>query len=191
MALAQQGTVEDEIVSFLQHVSVLILTYNEAPNIGRTLAALRSFPEVVVLDSGSSDETLAIAASYPNVRVVYRKFDCHGAQWNYGLVDCGLRGEWVLALDADYVLPQSLVNEIAELTPLDIQSGYRAAFRYCVFGKALSATLYPPVVALYRRHAAHYIQEGHTQRVVVEGEVLQLIHRIDHDDRKSLARWLA
>jgi glycosyltransferase involved in cell wall biosynthesis len=177
-------------VSFLQQVSVLILTFNEAPNIGRTLDALKSFPEVLVLDSGSTDETLAIAARYPNVRVASRPFDSHSAQWNHGLTACGLGREWVLALDADYVLPTALVEEIAALAPADDVAGYRTAFTYWILGKPLSRSLYPPVTTLYRRGGAHYAQDGHTQRVKLDGAVLSLEGRIAHDDRKPLAPWL-
>ena len=99
----------------LDQISVLILTFNEAPNIGRTLAALTAFPEIVVLDSGSSDETLEIVARFPNARLETRVFDTHGAQWSHGLECCGLTRPWLLALDADYVLPKILVDEIARL----------------------------------------------------------------------------
>jgi glycosyltransferase involved in cell wall biosynthesis len=178
-------------VSFLEQISVLILTFNEAPNIGRTLDALKDFPEVVVVDSGSTDDTLATVARYPNARVHQRPFDSHGAQWTYGLTSCGLAREWVLALDADYQLPSELVAEIAALDPTAGRAGFRVGFRYCVFGRPLATTLYPPLVALYRRTAAHYVQEGHTQRVVVNGEIGQLRGRIHHDDRKPLDRWLS
>jgi len=178
-------------VSFLQQVSVLILTFNEAPNIGRTLDGLKSFPEVLVLDSGSTDETLAIAARYPNVRVASRPFDNHSAQWNHGLTACGLGREWVLALDADYLLPTALGEEITALAPAAEVAGYQTGFRYGVWGKVLSGSLYPPVVTLYRRARAHYVQDGHTQRVVVDGGIGLLQARILHDDRKPLARWLA
>lgn len=177
-------------MSFLDEVSVLILTLNEAANIERTLGALTEFSEVVVLDSGSTDETLAIAQRFLNVRVCHRPFDNHSAQWNYGLTDCGLARPWVLALDADYVLPKALVDEIAMLQPADDVDGYNAAFTYWVLGKPLSRSLYPPVTTLYRRTRGHYEQDGHTQRIRVAGTVLTLSGRIAHDDRKPLARWL-
>lgn len=177
-------------MSFLSQISVLILTFNEAPNIGRTLDALVAFPEVVVLDSGSTDDTLAIARHYPNVRVCHRPFDSHSAQWNHGLAACGLQSEWVLALDADYVLSASLVDEIAALAPTADVVGYRTAFTYWILGKPLSRSLYPPVTTLYRRAVAHYEQDGHTQRVKVNGGGLSLDGRIAHDDRKPLAHWL-
>ena len=178
-------------MSFLERIAVLILTYNEAPNIGRTLAALHRLPEVVVLDSNSTDETADIVSQFANARLVRRAFDNHESQWTYGLASCRIEREWVLALDADYVLPDAAIAEIAALEPDATVAGYRVGFNYCIEGRRLSASLYPPVVALYRRHGARYEQAGHTQRVVVSGRVLALANRIDHDDRKPLSRWFA
>lgn len=175
---------------FAQHVSVLILSSNEVQNIARTLDALTSFPEVVVLDSCSTDATVEIARSYPNVRVVTRAFDRHATQWNYGLTACGIERPWILALDADYALSTSLVEEIDKLPVKTSVAGYRAKFRYCIQGRRLSAALYPPHVVLFQRQKARYVQEGHTQRVIIEGLIADLEGFIDHDDRKPLARWL-
>jgi hypothetical protein len=145
----------------------------------------------VVLDSGSNDGTIEILGGYTNVRYLTRPFDTHAAQWSHGLTSGGISRPWVLALDADYILSSALVGEIASLSPGTSIAGYRIAFRYCVFGRPLSAALYPPVIALYRRERAHYLQDGHTQRVVVDGTVARLKGFIDHDDRKSLSRWFA
>jgi glycosyltransferase involved in cell wall biosynthesis len=177
--------------SLLDRIDVIILAWNEEANLARTLDALRDFPRVMVLDSGSTDTTLEIAARYPNVRVCTRAFDNHAAQWNHALTACGLQGEWVLALDADYVLTPALLAEIAELRPAAATGGYRARFRYCIEGRPLSGSLYPPVTVLYRRDGAHYVQDGHTQRVVVHADVLALSQAILHDDRKPFAAWLA
>jgi hypothetical protein len=178
-------------MSFLEQIGVLILTYNEAANIRRTLDALTGFSDVVVLDSGSNDGTIEILGTYPNVRCLTRPFDTHAAQWSYGLTSCGIHRPWVLALDADYIVSSRLVDEIASLSPDNSISGYRVAFRYCVFGRPLSSALYPPVIALYRRERAHYVQEGHTQKVIVHGAIEALKGVIDHDDRKPLSRWFA
>lgn len=177
-------------MSFLENIAVLILTYNEASNIGRTLEALRQLPEIVVLDSYSSDETAQIVSQYSNTRLVRRAFDSHANQWNHGLTACDIGREWVLALDADYVLTASLIEEIAALAPPETVSGYRISFNYCVLGKRLSASLYPPVVALFRRQRSHYEQSGHTQRLILNGFSDSLSQRIDHDDRKPLSRWI-
>ena len=175
-------------MSFLEQISVLILTYNEASNIGRTLNVLSAFPDILVLDSGSTDETIEIVKKSSDARIVTRLFDSHAAQWNYGVRQC--RNPWVLALDADYVVPGELVHEIARLGPSASIGGYRVSFRYFVFGRPLRGALYPPVVVLYRRDSTHYRQDGHTQRAAVDGTIEELRTRIDHDDRKPLSRWL-
>src|SRR5262249_33476835 len=61
---------------------------------------------------------------------------------------------------------------------------------YCINGKRLHSGIYPPVTALYRREAASYVQDGHTQRVVVDGHIAELRSLLLHDDRKPLRRWL-
>ena len=177
-------------MALLHSIEVLVLTFNEEANIARTLDALAAFARVVILDSGSSDQTLRIASRYANVRVASRPFDTHAQQWNHGLTMCGITADWVLALDADYVLTPDVVEELRTTEPPPQTHGYWASFRYCVEGRPLSASLYPPVMVLFRRESAHYVQDGHTQRVVVRGAVQALRHPILHDDRKGLAAWL-
>jgi glycosyltransferase involved in cell wall biosynthesis len=173
----------------LEQITPLILTYNEAPNIARTLDSLRWAKEIVVVDSFSTDDTAQIAAAYPNVRVVQRVFDCHRNQWEFGLKETGITTEWVLALDADYIINADLVSEMRSLQPAIDAAGYRAHFIYCISGKRLHSGIYPPVTVLYRAAAAEYIQDGHTQRVALNGQVEELRSPILHDDRKPLKRW--
>ena len=174
----------------LDEITPLILTYNEAPNIGRTLARLTWARDIVVVDSYSNDETLAIARSFPQVRVFQRRFDSLQNQWNYALQETGISSEWVLALDADYLVTNELVEEIRELQPPADLSGYRASFNYCIDGHKLRGSAYPPVTVLYRRDKAQYRQDGHAHRVVINGQVENLAGKIFHDDRKPLSHWL-
>jgi glycosyltransferase involved in cell wall biosynthesis len=174
----------------LDQITPLILTYNEAPNIARSLARLSWAKEIVVVDSLSDDETVEIARSVPQVRIIQRAFDCHRNQWEFGLKETGISTPWVLALDADYVVTDEFVAELEKLQPDPDVGGYRASFTYCINGKRLRSGIYPPVTVLYRRDAASYIQDGHTQRVAVEGEIEELRPPLLHDDRKSLRRWL-
>lgn len=173
------------------NISGLVLTRDEAPNIARTLARLAWLPEIVVVDSESTDRTREIAAQFPNVRVVKRRFTTHAEQWNFGLEETGITSDWVLALDADFVLSEALIREIQSLEPAASIAGYWASFKYCIDGRALRGAAYPPVAVLYRRGRGRYEQDGHTQRIKLEGEVGRLLAPILHDDRKSLTHWLA
>ncbi len=172
----------------LDQITVLILTRNEATNIGRTLERLSWARDIVVVDSFSTDETLEIVSGFPQARVYQREFDTHEKQWNFGLNETGVTSEWVLGLDADYILTPEFVDQLKLLKP-DSVKGYRARFVYCINGRRLRSGVYPNVTVLYRRAAARYVQDGHTQRVVVEGRIDTLSFPILHDDRKPLSRW--
>lgn len=169
-------------------ITPLIITYNEAPNIARTLDKLAWAKRIVVVDSGSADGTVEILRSYPHVEVVQRPFVDAASQCNFGLAQ--VSSPWVLSLDADYELSDELIRELSSLEPCESTTGYRVHFVYRIFGRPLRGSLYPPRTLLYRKEKAFYRQEGHTQRVVLDGEVVMLKGVIFHDDRKPLARWL-
>lgn len=175
----------------LDQITPLILTFNEAPNIGRLLDCLGWAKRVVVVDSHSDDETESIAKRYPNVEFVKRKFDTHANQWNFGLSETGIDTEWVLALDADYGLGPAFVEALRNLDPPPGVAGYQARFRYCIDGVPLQGGLYPPVTVLFRRAGASYVQDGHTQRVRLAGRIETLAPPLLHDDRKPLSRWFS
>lgn len=173
----------------LETITPLVLTWNEEPNLRRCLDALTWATRIVVVDSGSSDGTLAICAAYPNVDVVVRPFDNHTAQWNHGLVHVKTR--WVLSLDADYLLNEEFVRELGSLPESPRESAFYAGFQYLVFGRPLRGTLYPPRALFFNRESCRYVADGHTQLLVIDGEAGKLQTRIAHDDRKPLSRWFA
>lgn len=170
-------------------ITAMILTFNEEPNIARTLDAVAWVRGILIVDSGSTDGTLAIAARYPNARVVTRKFDSFAEQCNFGLAQ--VRTPWVLSMDADYELTPEVAAEMRSLLPTENISGYRAGFVYRMYGRPLRSTLYPPRTVLYRPQRARYHNEGHGHRVAIKGEVQELSGAIYHDDRKPLSRWLS
>ncbi len=175
----------------LQQVTPLILTYNEEANIGRTLSGLAWARRIIVVDSGSTDHTLEILAAEPRVEVVRRAFDTHANQWNHGLEQIATR--WVLCLDADYQITPAFTAELGwrlAAAEADQINAFTASFRYLVAGRPLSGTVYPPKVVLFRPACGRYHDDGHTQLAVVIGRIQSLRTPIDHDDRKSLRRWL-
>ena len=173
----------------IENITPLILTYNEAPNIGRTLEQLCWARDIVIVDSFSDDETLEIISKFPRARVFERKFDSFANQCNFGLTETGISTAWVLSLDADYFMTPELIEELEALNPGKGVCGYRASFAYCINGRQLRSGVYPPVTVLFRRSRAHYLDDGHAHRVVVDGAIASLNSVILHDDRKPLSRW--
>jgi glycosyltransferase involved in cell wall biosynthesis len=172
----------------IDRVTPLLITFDEAPNIARTLDKLGWARRIVVVDSGSTDDTLDILARYHQVALFRRVFDSFADQCNYGLAQ--VDSEWVLSLDADYEISDSLLEELWNLHETEGVAGYRASFVYRIYGRPLRGTLYPPRIVLYRVKNARYANEGHAHRVTVSGDVRSLSGVIYHDDRKPLSRWL-
>ena len=101
----------------LDQITPVLLTYNEEQNIRRTLSHLAWAKDIVVVDSGSTDGTLAALAHFRNVRVFNRRFDTHGKQWRYATEETNIGTDWLLRLDADYQVSDALIAELARLDP--------------------------------------------------------------------------
>ncbi len=171
----------------LSSITPVVLTWNEEPNLRRCLDGLGWADRVVVVDSGSTDNTLAICSEYTNVRVNLRAFDNHTHQWNHGVALA--ETDWILSLDADYVLNGDFVRELESIAPATKHSAWFAPFRFLISGHPLRGSLYPPRAVLFNRIHCRYHPDGHTQLLHVDGSVGILKSRIDHDDRKPLSRW--
>jgi hypothetical protein len=169
-------------------VTPVLLTRDEEANLPRSLGALSWARRVVVLDSESEDHTIAIARTFDNVTLHQRAFDDHTSQWNHALslVD----SPWVLSLDADYVVSEAAATEMERRLAKGEFDGYWSRFVYCVWGRPLRASLYPPRLVLFRADRGRYEPDGHTQRLRLDGEAGWLRAPLLHDDRKPLGRWL-
>ena len=175
----------------LDSITPVILTYNEAPNIGRTLDALRWAGSVVVLDSGSTDETKEIAGRYENVKSFERAFDNHQAQWAYAIRETGIVTEYVLALDADMEVTSAFKDELEEKFLPGNFAGGEVPFVYSYYGRNLTGSLYPNQIRVFRQQDVVITQVDHTQHFAVPGTVYKFRTRVVHDDRKPLERWVA
>ncbi len=174
----------------LSDLTPFILAWNEEANLARCLDSLAWASQILIVDSGSTDRTLEIAAKYPQVRVVQRPFDSHSNQGNFGLSQ--ITTSWVLSLDADYIISPELRDEItATIVTAEPDTVYFAPFQFRVYGKLLRVCFMPPRGILYAHAGAAYEQDGHTQRLSLQGrKTAMLRHPIIHDDRKPLPRWL-
>ena len=113
-------------------ISVTILIKNGERCLKKVLNALQDFDEVVLYDTGSTDQTLEIAKSYPNVVIYKKKFLGFGPAHNDAAVLA--KHEWILSIDADEVLSKELAKEILEKS-LNPGSVYALRFHNYYNGK--------------------------------------------------------
>ena len=182
-------------MTWCPRVSAVVLTYNEAPNIRHCLESVRDLCEIFVVDSGSEDGTVEICSEYTK-QIHIHPYANHASQWQWALDNLPLTSDWVLALDADFLVTPDLQARIAaEIAILpETVAGVYVRHRY-VFGGGLirfgGTKQY--WLRLIRRGRAHPdLSDLVDFRFVVDGEVARwpeaVIEYNRHDDDISV--WL-
>ena len=184
-------------------VSVLIPTRNEIDNIGRCLESIRNWAdEIVVVDSQSTDGTIECAES---MGASVTQFSYHGGwpkkrQW--ALETYPFRNEWILLLDADEILLDTIKDEIAEAIKSDKYDGYWLRFQLYFLGRQLRFGGFDLwKLFLFRWGRGYYERRLENQdesmsdievheHVVVNGKVGRLRSPIRHENWNSLYRYI-
>lgn len=176
--------------------SVLILTRDEEVNISACLQCCLAFSDdVVVLDSFSTDRTVEIAESFPNVRVVKRVFDTEYKHRNFGLHEISYKHEWVYISDADERVAPDLAAEMMEIASGDTSefSAYRVRYQNMLRGKWIRfASGYPVwLVRLVRPNRVSYEVRETNVHPIVDGAIGELKgHFVHYSFNKGMAHWL-
>lgn len=145
--------------------SAVILTLNEEKALPACLASLRGCDDIVVLDSGSTDQTAAIARS-SGARVLTRPFDNFAAQRNHAQREIRFLHPWVFHLDADERMTPELDLECRGAAARSDLDGFRVAPRMVFQGRWIRhCTDYPAYQARFvRAPGFEFVQVGHGQR---------------------------
>ncbi|MBU6382942.1 MAG: glycosyltransferase family 2 protein [Verrucomicrobia bacterium] len=142
-------------------ISVCILTKNASATLRETLESVRIFDEVIVLDNGSTDDTLQIAEGFPNVKVHTFPFIGFGPLRNEAAQFA--KNDWILVLDSDEVLSPELMAELKglQLNPTQTYSVPRHNYynnkriKGCGWGSEQIARLYHRQFAKYSPSQVH------------------------------------
>lgn len=178
-------------------LSVAIITCNEERNLPRTLASLAGVAdEVVVVDSGSTDATLAIAHD-AGARVYGEEWKGYAAQKNSAIAKC--RGDWILSLDADEALSPELAALLGgDRRELDSDgerrvNGFWIPRRNFFLGRWIRrGGFYPDrKLRLFRRGKGQFEDRPVHETMRVEGATAQLDAPLLHDAYPTLAGYLA
>ncbi|MCL5995553.1 MAG: glycosyltransferase family 2 protein [Chloroflexi bacterium] len=172
-------------------MSVIVITLNEAANIEACLESVKWADEIIVIDSGSSDDTCALARKYTD-RVVSHPWEGYSEQKNYG--HSLARGDYVLSIDADERVSPPLQSELQVMLTREagaLMSAYRIPICDWMFGKLIRHGSWPhqAPVRLYRKGALCWQGTVH-EATVVEGQVGRLCHPLYHFSHTSIGSFL-
>lgn len=160
--------------------SVTIISHNEAGQIGEAIASVSWADEVVVVDSGSTDGTPAIAAAQ-GARVESRDWPGYAAQKNYAATIC--RNDWIFSLDADERVSPGLGDALrAWQATAPAAAGYRVARASWYLGRWIRTTDWYPdwQLRLYDRRAGSWRQARVHESVQIDGIPGRLAGEILH-----------
>ncbi len=172
--------------------SIFILTHNEEIDIAACIESALLSDDVVVVDSFSSDRTVAIASQYP-VRVVQHTFESHGKQRTWMLQSVPVKHDWVYLLEADERMTPELFQECVQAIERDTAIGYYVAERVLFMGQWIRrSTQYPRYqMRLFRKDRVWFTDYGHTEREVCDGPTDFLQQTYPHYTcSKGLSRWI-
>lgn len=171
-------------------ISVTILVKNGARRLREVLDALTRYDDVVVYDTGSSDDTLNIARTYPNVSIFQAPFNGFGSSHNAA---AGLaRHDWILSIDSDEVVSSELADSIDCLS-LDTHTVYSLPFQNYYNGKHIKWCGWHPEhhIRLYNRNTTAFSEALVHEGVLSKGlQVIKLQHPVLHYPYESISDFL-
>jgi glycosyltransferase involved in cell wall biosynthesis len=181
-ATAQGLRVARYLGTILTPISATILTKNSAAHLAEVLTSLQWCDEVVVLDTGSTDETMAIAQQHSNVQL----YQLEGAFPGFGRAHqqavALARHDWIFSVDSDEMVSPGLAAEIAVL-PLDRRIVYAMPFHNYFNGRRITSCGWHPDrhARLFNRRTTNFCGSEVHERVQTSNLfVRQLRHPIQH-----------
>lgn len=160
-------------------LSVIVITRDEAHTIEACLQSVAWADEIIVLDSGSSDDTVAICRRYTD-NVFETDWPGFGVQKNRALSHAG--SDWVLSLDADERVTPELAEEISKRLVTSKADGYVLPFRSSYLGRFIQYGDWrgEKHLRLFRREAGRFSDDKVHERLIVNGAVELLSCSVEH-----------
>ncbi len=170
-------------------ISAAIITLNEQDSIRKAIESLKGLvSEIIVVDSGSSDQTIPIAKKL-KAKVFIRKFDNFANQKNFAVSKAN--GNWILSLDADEEISSVLAEEIKQAIRSDKYCGYLIPRKNIILGKLIRYSRWSPDlhVWLWKKNFGKWAGDVH-EEVVVNGKVGLLKNSKIHNSHKSINEFM-
>jgi glycosyltransferase involved in cell wall biosynthesis len=171
-------------------VSVTVITRNEAADVGDALASASWADELIVVDSQSTDDTVAIARRYTD-RVVVREWPGYHAQKNFAASLAS--HDWILSLDADERVTPALASEIGRTMQHEPpHQGFHIPRATWHLGRWIRTTDWYPdyQLRLYDRRAAQWTGRYVHESLTVTGSIGRLREELLHYAYRDIAEHL-
>lgn len=176
-------------------ISVIVLTHDEEANIAACLESVTAWAqEILVVDSGSKDRTLAIVANY-TTKVFHHPFHTYSAQRNWAQAELPIQSAWLFHIDADERVSVVLAQEVIKLFDAGLADGPTVGLlvprRIEFMGHQIKGGgLYPTYhCRIFRRGQGRCESREYDQHFVVDGPTHKLTGDLIEATASSLESW--
>jgi glycosyltransferase involved in cell wall biosynthesis len=169
-------------------LSTVIITCNEENNLRKSLPKLSWCNEIIIVDSGSTDNTLEVCKQF-GCRIYTRPFNGYGAQKQFAVSLAS--NQWVLCLDADEVLSDALVEEIKEEMKSPSAAGYLIPMTFVFMGKEFryGKESWRYFLRLFNKELGNFDDRKVHEKIRVEGELKKFRNNIFHYSYRSITHY--
>jgi glycosyltransferase involved in cell wall biosynthesis len=169
----------------MQKISAVLITLNAGEILRTTLQALSWCDELVVVDSGSTDQTLQICQEH-GCRVEYRKFTGYGEQKRFAVELAS--HDWILSVDADEVVTEQLRSEIQAVLsqPAPTHAGYYVRIPLMFLGARIKSEASKKFLRLFNKQYGNYDTAAVHEKVRLNGTLGDLKGEMLHYSYKDI-----
>ncbi len=173
----------------MNDLSVTIITLNEEKKISQCLKSVQDLDaEIILIDSGSTDQTLEIAKKY-QTKIFHRDFDNFANQKSWAASKA--TKNWILSVDADEIITSELAREIKQAIKNQYYSGFLIPRRNFILGAEIKHTRWSPDkhIWLWRKESGKWVGEVH-EEVFVDGKIGELRHSKIHNQQETIEDFI-
>jgi glycosyltransferase involved in cell wall biosynthesis len=161
----------------IEKISVALITYNAGVTLNRVLESVKWADEIIIVDSGSKDETIVIARNYTD-KIFYRKFDNFSNQKNYAIKKA--TNKWVLSLDSDEVVSAELAKEIRNLSINSNIDGFYIERLNYIYGRFVKYGRPDYQLRLFRKEKGFFVNPVHERVYLNKNRIAYLKSKLLH-----------
>jgi glycosyltransferase involved in cell wall biosynthesis len=172
----------------MQKISAVLITLNAGERLDATLRALSWCDEIVVVDSGSSDDTLAICEQHA-CRIIHRPFDRYGKQKKFAVESA--RHDWVLSVDSDEIVTDQLKQEIQAVLRQDSipHAGFHVSVPLIFLGTRLNSEASKKFLRFFNKRKGNFDEAPVHEKVRLTGSIGKLSGEMLHHSYRDLQEY--
>lgn len=172
-------------------ISALAITLNEAEHLEQFIKSLWFVDEIIIVDSFSEDDTVAIASKFDKVTVVQREFDNFSDQKNFAISQAS--SEWLVFFDPDEEISREIGEEILATLQDPKAKAYAVKRELYFMGKRIKYSGFQTdwVIRLFHKENGRYNGNLVHETLMVSGTTAKLKTRLPHHTYKSFDDYTA